>query len=149
VENLLKDTGGGAAEVTLRPRFFELVLNAMLRVVTTHRHAGDARVFQEFVEESFKVVGAPSVGDFFPALRWVDRLRGIEAAHAKLQAWRDAFVGGIIDDHRRRRDAGNTGDRKSVIDELLALQKTDPEYYTDTILKGIVLVSSSIFPIFW
>ncbi|KAM0903017.1 hypothetical protein ACQ4PT_018839 [Festuca glaucescens] len=140
VENLVKDTGGGGAEVTLRPRLFELVLNTMLRVVTAHGHAGDARVFQQFVEESFKVVGAPSVGDFFPALRWVDRLRGIEAAHARLQAWRDAFVGGIIDDHRRRRYAGSTGDRKSVIDELLALQKTDPDYYTDTILKGIVLI---------
>uniref|UniRef100_A0ACD6AN94 Uncharacterized protein n=1 Tax=Avena sativa TaxID=4498 RepID=A0ACD6AN94_AVESA len=113
----------------------------MLRAVTAHGHAGDARVFQEFVEESFKTSGAPSVGDFFPALRWVDRLRGVEAAHARLQAWRDAFVGGIIDGHRRRRnDAGGCGDRKSVVDELLALQKTDPEYYTDTILKGVVLI---------
>uniref|UniRef100_A0ACD5ZU28 Uncharacterized protein n=1 Tax=Avena sativa TaxID=4498 RepID=A0ACD5ZU28_AVESA len=144
VENLLRDASsdaGGAARVTLRPRLFELVLNTMLRAVTAHGHAGDARVFQEFVEESFKASGAPSFGDFFPDLRWVDRLRGVEAAHARLQAWRDAFVGGIIDGHRRRRnDAGGGGDRKSVVDELLALQKTDPEYYTDTILKGVVLI---------
>uniref|UniRef100_A0A453NCE5 Uncharacterized protein n=1 Tax=Aegilops tauschii subsp. strangulata TaxID=200361 RepID=A0A453NCE5_AEGTS len=141
VNNLLQDAaeaaGGGGAAVTLRPRLFELVLNVMLRAVTAHGHSGDLGRFQEFVEESFKVFGAPSVGDFFPALRWVDRLHGIDAAHAR----RDAFVGGLVDDHRRRRSkAGGGHNTTSVIDELLALQEADPEYYTDNVLKGIVLV---------
>uniref|UniRef100_A0A453N824 Uncharacterized protein n=1 Tax=Aegilops tauschii subsp. strangulata TaxID=200361 RepID=A0A453N824_AEGTS len=113
----------------------------MMRAVTAHGHAGDVCRFQEFVEESYVVVGAPSVGDFFPALRWVDRLRGIDAAYARLQTKRDAFVAGLVDDHRRRRgNAGGDGDTTSVIDELLALQETDPEYYTDNVVKGIVLV---------
>ena len=43
--------------------------------LTTRRHAGDLRRFQEIVEETFVVSGTPSIGDFFPALRWVDRLR--------------------------------------------------------------------------
>ncbi|XBH77201.1 hypothetical protein VPH35_103710 [Triticum aestivum] len=112
----------------------------MLRAVTAHGHSGDLGRFQEFVEESFKVVGAPSIGDFFPALRWVDRLRGIDAAHARLQARRDAFVGGLVDDHTRRRSKAAGGHTTSVIDELLALQEADPEYYTDNVFKGIVLV---------
>ncbi|VAI55415.1 unnamed protein product [Triticum turgidum subsp. durum] len=143
VVNLLQDSaaaGGGGAAVTIRPRLFELVLNVMLRAVTAHGHSGELGRFQEFVEESFKVVGAPSIGDFFPALRWVDRLRGIDAAHARLQARRDAFVGGLVDDHRRRRSKAGGGHTTSVIDELLALQEADPEYYTDNVLKGIVLV---------
>jgi len=133
----------GGAAVTLRPRLFELVLNVMLRAVTGERASrADVRRFQEIVEETFAVSGAPSIGDFFPALRWVDRLRGIDAALVRLQGRRDAFVGGLVDDQRRRRDGGSRRDteKKSIIDELLSLQEIDPEYYTDTVIKGIVLV---------
>jgi cytochrome P450 len=150
VQSLLH--GGAAAKgatVTLRPRLFELVLNVMLRTVTGDRarHA-DVRRFEEIVEETFAVSGTPSVGDFFPALRWVDRLRGIDAALSRFQAKRDAFVGGLVEDQRRRRDAGNGRDaeKTSIIDELLSLQEIDPDYYTDTVIKGIVLVSSLMPP---
>ncbi|CAD6267235.1 unnamed protein product [Miscanthus lutarioriparius] len=136
--------GGAGAAVTLRPRLFELVLGVMLRALTRERaHGSDVRRFQEIVEETFAVSGAPSVGDFFPALRWVDRMRGVDAALVRLQARRDAFVGGLVQDQRRRRDAGNgrdTPEKKSIIDELLSLQEADPEYYTDTIIKGLVLM---------
>ncbi|TVU49437.1 hypothetical protein EJB05_00750, partial [Eragrostis curvula] len=140
VANLLRDAGAGASAVTLRPRLFELVLNVMLRAVTgAPGDAGEVRRFQEIVEETFAVSGAPSLGDFFPALRWLDRLRGVDAAMARLQARRDAFVGALVDDRRRRRrDAEKK--KEGAIDELLALQEVDPEYYTDTVIKGIVLV---------
>ncbi|CAN6356744.1 unnamed protein product [Urochloa humidicola] len=145
VHNLLNAAG---AVTTLRPRLFELVLNVMLRAVTGGgegaRVAAGVRAFQEVVEETFAASGAPSVGDFFPALRWVDRLRGVDAKLARLQARRDAFVGGLIDDQRRwrRRDDGSGGrtEKRSVIEELLSLQQIDPEYYTDTVIKGIVLI---------
>ncbi|KAF0887708.1 hypothetical protein E2562_002401 [Oryza meyeriana var. granulata] len=144
VEAILRDTGGGGGGggmVTLRPRLFELVLNVMLRAVTARRHAGDSLRFQEIVEETFSVSGAPSIGDFFPALRWVDRLRGVEATLQRLQARRDAFVAGLVDDHRRRRSTDNhDNDKKGFIDALLTLQETDPDHYTDNVVKGIVLV---------
>ncbi|KAF8692299.1 hypothetical protein HU200_039908 [Digitaria exilis] len=133
-------------KTTLRPRLFELVLNVMLRAITGERaRRDDVSTFQEIVEETFAASGAPTVGDFFPALRWVDRLRGVHAALRRLHARRDAFVGGLVDDHRRRRrdDAGDhrdTAEKKSIIDELLSLQEIDPDYYTDTVIKGIVLV---------
>ncbi|TVU49432.1 hypothetical protein EJB05_00745, partial [Eragrostis curvula] len=140
---------GGASVTRLRPRLFELVLNVMLRALTGEPgRVGDARRFQEIVEQGFAVSGAPCLGDFFPALRWLDRLRGVDAAMARLQSRRDAFVGALVDDRRRRRrprrdDNGGGRDAKKekegAIDELLALQETDPEYYTDTVIKGIVL----------
>ncbi|XP_044968309.1 cytochrome P450 81Q32-like [Hordeum vulgare subsp. vulgare] len=144
VQNLVLDarTAGGGGTVTLRPRLFELVLNVMMRALTARRHAGGVGRIQEIIEESFAVTGTPSFGDFFPALRWVDRLRGVEAALASLQARRDAFVTALIDDQRRMRDAGGREDmdKKGVIDVLLEHQQTDPEYYSDTVVKGIVLV---------
>ncbi|BAT17828.1 Os12g0582000 [Oryza sativa Japonica Group] len=142
VDAILRDAAGGA-KVTLRPRLFELVLNVMLRAATTRRrHASvDARKLQEIIEETFSVNGTPSVGDFFPALRWVDRLRGKVGSLKKLQARRDAMVTGLIDDHRQWR-SGSAGDgdqdkeKKGVIDALLALQETDPDHYTDNVVKG-------------
>ncbi|XP_062203954.1 cytochrome P450 81Q32-like [Phragmites australis] len=144
VENLLRDADGGGslAAVALRPRLFELVLNVMLRSVTGARgHAGDVRRFQKIVEETFTVSGAPSTGDFYPALRWVDRLRGVDAALARLQTRRDAFVGGLIDDKRLRREAGDRDtENKGAIDALLLQQEIDPDHFTDTVIKGIALV---------
>jgi hypothetical protein len=85
------------------------------------------------------------MGDFFPVLRWVDRLRGVEANLARLQTRRDAFVGNLIDEHRRMRDAGGrVTEKKGVIDVLLEHQQTDPEYYTDNIVKGIISVSRTL-----
>uniref|UniRef100_A0A0E0JBM5 Uncharacterized protein n=1 Tax=Oryza nivara TaxID=4536 RepID=A0A0E0JBM5_ORYNI len=149
VDAVLRDAaagGGGGGTVTLRPRLFELVLNVMLRAVTARRHAGDeTRRFQEIVEETFAASGAPTVGDFFPALRWVDRLRGVVATLQSLQKRRDAFVAGLVDDHRRtRRAAAAAADKdqkkNGIIDALLTLQETDPDHYTDNVVKGIVLV---------
>ncbi|CAD6267239.1 unnamed protein product [Miscanthus lutarioriparius] len=141
VGSLLRDAA--AAAVTLRPRLFELVLNVMLRALTgaPPGHGGDVRGLQEIIEETFAVTGVMSVGDYYPALRWVDRLRGVDAALIHLQARRDAFVAGLVHDKRQRRKAGGPDtEKKSTIDELLSLQETDPEYYNDTVIKGIVSV---------
>ncbi|KAK3152910.1 hypothetical protein QOZ80_2BG0165180 [Eleusine coracana subsp. coracana] len=147
VGSLLRDAAEVADDddapvtVKLRPRLFELVLNVMMRAVTGARaRSDDVRRFQEIVDETFVVSGAPSLGDFFPALRWVDRLRGVDAALARLQSRRDAFVAALVGDGRRRRrepDAEKTDG--GAIEELLSLQETDPEFYTDTVIKGIVL----------
>ena len=134
--------------VTRRPRLFEFVINVMLRaLIGASLHGSDARRWQEIVEESVRLNAAPSVGDLYPALRWVDRLRGVDAALSRLQARRDALLVGLIEDHRRKGDAAggvrdtDTGN-KVALDELLSLQETHPAYYTDTVIKGIVMVSS-------
>jgi len=145
VQSLLRHADAAPrAAVTLRPRLFELVIKVMMRALTgAPDHDGDVRRFQDIVEESFVAIGAPSVGDFYPALRWVDRLRGVDAALIRLHARRDAFVAGLVDGKRRsRRSGGRDTEKKSAIDELLSLQEIDPEYYTDTVVKGIVMVSS-------
>ncbi|KAG0521431.1 hypothetical protein BDA96_08G159600 [Sorghum bicolor] len=145
VATLLRDAAADAAAVTLRPRLFELVLNVMLRALTgappPGHGGGDVRGLQEIIEETFAVTGVMSVGDYYPALRWIDRLRGVDAALIRLQARRDAFVAGLVHDKRQSRTAGGRdAEKKSTIDELLSLQETDPEYYTDTVIKGIVSI---------
>jgi len=132
------------AAVTLRPRLFELVLNVMLRSLTgAPGHGDDVRRIEWIIEETFAVSGAPSVGDFYPSLRWIDCLRGVDAALIRLQARRDALVAGLVRDKRQNRRAGGRHTEKNgAIDELLSLQEINPEYYTGTVIKGIVSVSS-------
>uniref|UniRef100_J3MCJ5 Cytochrome P450 n=1 Tax=Oryza brachyantha TaxID=4533 RepID=J3MCJ5_ORYBR len=123
--------------------FFEMVFNVLMRSLTAHRHGagGDVARFEHLVEETFAVSGTLGLSDFFPGLWWVDRLRGVEAKTANLAAAHDAFITDIIDGHKRMRDAGvGDGGKRSTIDVLLRLQESDPKNYTDTVIKGLVLI---------
>ncbi|KAJ1276837.1 hypothetical protein BS78_05G246500 [Paspalum vaginatum] len=146
VENLRRDADAdadGSAAVTLRPRLFEFVINVMLRaLIGACVDARDARRFQEIIEETVKLMGTPCVGDLYPSLRWVDRLRGAHAALTRIQARRDALLVGLINEQRRKRERDDAGGvRDAAIDELLSLQEVDPEYYTDAIVKGVVMAT--------
>ncbi|RVX23855.1 Cytochrome P450 81E8 [Vitis vinifera] len=45
---------------------------------------------------------------------------------------------GLIDEHRS--DRSSLESRNTMIDHLLSLQKSQPEYYTDEIIKGLIMV---------
>jgi len=47
----------------------------------------------------------------------------------------DAFLQALVDE-KKGKEEGNT-----MIDHLLSLQKSQPDYYTDQIIKGLILVS--------
>jgi hypothetical protein len=46
----------------------------------------------------------------------------------------DLILQGLVDEHRRDRD------RNTMINHLLTLQDSQPEYYTEDIIKGLILV---------
>ncbi|KAJ6353026.1 hypothetical protein OIU76_002111, partial [Salix suchowensis] len=45
----------------------------------------------------------------------------------------DLFLQRLIEEHRADRD------RNTMVNHLLALQETQPQYYTDSIIKGLIL----------
>ena len=55
---------------------------------------------------------------------------------------------GLIDEHRQRKAGSSSPEqrKKTIVEALLSLQEAEPEYYTDDILKGIILVS--VFTVF-
>ena len=53
----------------------------------------------------------------------------------------DAFLQGLVDEHRCKEEESNT-----MIDHLLSLQNSQPEYYTNQIIKGLILVSAVSTP---
>ncbi|KAL9303283.1 hypothetical protein ACSQ67_020546 [Phaseolus vulgaris] len=130
-------------KVDLKSMFMETAFNTMTRIVAGKRLFGDdcdvndvqkAKEFQDILKELVTLAGVNNRGDFLPFVRLFDfdnlekRLKGIGKRT-------DAFLQELIDEHRSSGNySGNT-----MIAHLLALQRSQPEQYTDQIIKGLSL----------
>jgi isoflavone 2'-hydroxylase len=133
------------AEVELRPMFSEMTFNTIMRMVSGKRYYGndcdvsdveEARLFREIIKEIVTLGGANNVGDFLGFLRLFD-FDGLEKRLKKISKRTDSFLQGLIDEHRLGKRNTNT-----MIDHLLTQQQSQPEYYTDQIIKGLIVVSN-------
>jgi cytochrome P450 len=134
---------GNYAKVELRSMLLDLTSNIIMRMVAGKRYYGvdvkeieEARIFREILEEFFAYIAMINVGDLIPMLQWVDitgHLKKLDRLSKKM----DVLLQGLVDEHRDDRD------RNTMINRFLALQEEQPEYYTDDIIKGHVLVSQT------
>lgn len=133
------------AKVELRSLLSEVTFNNIMRMVAGKRYfggeeedggGGEAKQFRELIEEVFTYGGVSNPADFFPVLRWID-YKGFQKKLTRVSGRMDAFLQRLIDEQRRRKKGRNT-----MIDHLLSLQETEPEYYNDVIIKGIIMVCS-------
>ena len=122
--------------------FHDLTFNIIMRMVAGKRYYGDdvadeakAGKFREIMEEVFENAGAANPADFLPILNWIPE--GFEKRVTRLAKKTNEFLQRLINQHRSQKESKNT-----MIDHLLSLQELQPEYYTDQIIKGFVLVSS-------
>lgn len=158
---LFLNSKGGTAEgfvkVELKSRLFELALNIMMRMMAGKRYYGndggvseEARQFREMVVELFSLSGTSNLGNFLPMLMWVD-FQGVRKRSARLQKKRDEFMQRLIDELRKgsmeiiKQEKEDENKKKNMIGDLLLMQKTDPEYYTDQTIKALCLVSKCLF----
>ena len=132
---------GNYAKVELRSMLLDLTSNIIMRMVAGKRYYGvdvkeieEARIFREILEEFFAYISMINVGDLIPMLQWVD-ITGFLKKLDRLSKKMDVFLQGLVDEHRDDRD------RNTMINRFLALQEEQPEYYTDGVIKGHVLVS--------
>ncbi|KAL5753059.1 hypothetical protein ACOSP7_023235 [Xanthoceras sorbifolium] len=137
--NTLKDS----AKVELRPLLTELNFNNIMRMVSGKRYFGDdvtneeeAKEFREYIAEIFANGGLSNPVDFLPLLSWLDN-GDFEKRLSRLGKRMDAFLQGLIEEHRKKDGLHTTN---TMIDHLLSLQETQPEYYTDEIIKGLIQV---------
>ncbi|KAK4262355.1 hypothetical protein QN277_027925 [Acacia crassicarpa] len=125
-----------------------MTFNTIMRMTTGKRlqrsddsEVGDneeARQGREMIIEMMKLGGANNPAEFSPVLRWFD-FQNLEKRLKLLAIRVDTFLQGLVDEHRY-------GNHKSVktpymIDHLLTLQPSQPEYYTDQIIKDLIRVS--------
>ena len=135
------------ARVELKSKSSELSFNIIMRIVCSKRYFGldedeehhEAKLFRDLIIEVFKLAGASNPGDFLPLLRWID-YQNYEKNLVKITAKVDAFLEGLIDEHR-----GHNKDANTMIDHLLSFQKSQPEYYTNEIIKGIIVVNMVLY----
>ncbi|XLS92416.1 hypothetical protein HN51_068424 [Arachis hypogaea] len=142
VQKLARECSNGFNKVELRSKFSEMTFNTMMRMISGKRYYGEdcdvtdveeARQFRAIIKELVALGGANNPGDFISVLRWFD-LDGLENKLKRISNRTDSFLQGLIDEHRSRKINTNT-----MIDHLLTQQQSHPEYYTDQIIKGLIL----------
>ncbi|KAK4712134.1 hypothetical protein R3W88_006647 [Solanum pinnatisectum] len=128
----------GSWKEILWSKLFQMSYNIIMRMVAGKRYYEEedneeANHFQEIIDEITLLAGTSNPVDFMPAI-FRCFFRSMEKDLARLGQKIDAFLQGLIDEHHDDRS------RNTMIDHLLSLQESEPEYYTDQIIKGIILV---------
>ncbi|KAG5528590.1 hypothetical protein RHGRI_029320 [Rhododendron griersonianum] len=128
------------AKVEMKSKLSGLTFNITMRMIAGKRYYGnnlensaEAEEFRELMREVFLYVGASNPAEFLPVLRWID-YKGFEKNLIKIHERMDALLQGLIEEHRRDRS------KKTLIDHLLSLQESQPDYYRDTIIRGLISV---------
>ncbi|KAF8012347.1 hypothetical protein BT93_I0480 [Corymbia citriodora subsp. variegata] len=123
---------GSDHRVELKTLFSELTFNIMMRMIAGKRYYGEgvnvdeaeAREGRKLVKQIVGSGGISYAGDFLPILKLVD-YNGVKKRVVELKEKIDAFMQSLIDD---------------MISHLLHLQESQPEDYSDFMIKGLVLV---------
>ncbi|XP_038900544.1 cytochrome P450 81Q32-like [Benincasa hispida] len=118
--------------------FLDLMYNAIIRMVggkkPCEEDKGNSREFREVVTKIMEVGGATNPGDFIPIWNWIDPC-GLEKKIKKLGKTMDELLQDLVDGVRNEKGEGN-----AMIHRLLHLQKTEPENYSDQIIKGLIQI---------
>lgn len=127
--------------VELEPILLDFTSNIVMRMVGGKRYFGDdvldegqAEKFRDVVKRVMLYAGATNPGDFIPLWNWIDPT-GLEKKIMKVGEEADEIFQGLIDEIRNEEEDGNT-----MIHHLLHLQNTQPEYFSDQIIKGLIHV---------
>ncbi|CAH2076248.1 unnamed protein product [Thlaspi arvense] len=123
------------AKVEMKSMLSDLTFNNIIRMVAGKRYYGDgaeddpeAKRVRQLIADVVACAGAGNAVDYLPVLRWVS---DYETRVKKLAGRLDEFLQGLVDEKRGAKERGNT-----MVDHLLSLQESQPDYFTDRIIKG-------------
>ncbi|XP_023513972.1 isoflavone 2'-hydroxylase-like [Cucurbita pepo subsp. pepo] len=144
VNKLSQSSRDDFARVEFKSMVKELTLNITMRMVAGKRYYGEetdesseAMTFRAIVDELFEFMLAQYPADFLPILKYID-FQGFMKRAKKLIKRVDAFWQGIVDEHRTNQ-IHNQEMENSMVAHFLKLQESQPQYYTDDIIKGLIL----------
>nr|AJD25198.1 cytochrome P450 CYP81Q42 [Salvia miltiorrhiza] len=140
MRDLARNSGGGTSPVDLKSKFIELAFNVLSMTIAGKRYYGEnvgdaeeARRVRFTMREMLEHSGNTNLADLLPFLQWFD-FQGLEKKFADLMEKLDKFMQELVDERRE------SASSHTMIDHLLSLQQEEPEYYTDELIKGIILV---------
>ncbi|KAL4295990.1 hypothetical protein GQ457_12G018170 [Hibiscus cannabinus] len=131
--------------VEFKRAFFELTYNVMMGLIAGKRYYDcenveimeEAERFREIQIEALELSSATNYGDFLPWLKSSKLERRLIECGKK----RDRFMQDLVEQHRRKMRSDPKGERKkTMIEILLSLQESESEFYTDEIIKGLMII---------
>jgi len=132
------------AKVEMNSMLSNLAFNNIIRMVTGKCYYGDgaeddpeAKRVRQLIAEAMSCFGAGHAADHLPMLRWIT---DFERRVKKIAARLDEFFQRLVDEKRVAKEKKEN----TMIDHLLSLQVSQPEYYTDHTIKGTMLVSNPL-----
>lgn len=149
-------------KVALKSKFLYLTLNIMTRMIAGKRYYrkdvlnGEARQFQEVINDMVEFHGAINLEDYLPVLQWID-VNGLKKRMVVVMKKMDRLFQNLINERRKIRsgstplsDVPNRKEetKRTVIDILISLQDIESESITDQTVKSIMLVRSSCLSCF-
>jgi cytochrome P450 len=143
VKNLYdNDSSLSYTRVELKSRLSELTFNGVMTMASGKRYTAtdvEAKKFKGTITEIFEMTGTGNPNDIFKILKWID-FQGYEKKMMQLQKRSDAFLQSLVDGIRKEEKTTTTEGKnsKTLIGSMLALQESEPEYYTDDLIKGLI-----------
>ncbi|EOA16584.1 hypothetical protein CARUB_v10004749mg [Capsella rubella] len=138
ISRISRDSLHKFAEVEMKSLLGNLSSNNIIRMVAGKRYYDDGTEDNDEAKRVRQLVsgltGGASAGnpaDYISIVRWVTNF---EKTIKHLGKRFDAFLQGLVDEKRAEKERGHT-----MIDHLLSLQETQPEYYNDVTIKGMIL----------
>ncbi|KAK1427465.1 hypothetical protein QVD17_16151 [Tagetes erecta] len=146
LKDLSKDCFQDFSRVEMRPRIQGLTFNIIMTIIADKGFYGtgvqdfkEASVFKAIISEIFEVTAASNPANFIPALRLVD-FRGFEKRLLRLQTQSDKFLQNLIEKCKGRHSGPiEKGNAMPFIDVMLSLQASEPNYYTDDLIKANIM----------
>uniref|UniRef100_A0A2P2PJ51 Cytochrome P450 81D11-like n=1 Tax=Rhizophora mucronata TaxID=61149 RepID=A0A2P2PJ51_RHIMU len=153
LRQLFKASAAGTRKVELKFLLSLLTTNVVMRMAAGKRCVEEdvantemgKRLFQEF-KDVFPPVLMMNVCDFVPMLRLIG-YKGIEKSMIKLKEKRDKFLQDLLDYVRLKRAnpclkaaESSSEEFKSLTEILLSLQDSEPEFYTEEVIKSTILI---------
>lgn len=143
LHKVCKDTG---KKVDLNNLISTYTFNIMMRAVSGKRCVEEEEIGGEAGKEAiqrFRGIFSPilslSMCDYFPVLRWIG-YRGLEKNLMLMYKKRDEFLQHLVDEIRAENNATEERRKSNLIEALLSVQAAEPEFYSDDIVKSILLV---------
>ncbi|KAK7303834.1 hypothetical protein RJT34_14751 [Clitoria ternatea] len=142
IRDLSRGALGEFARVEMSSVFHDMTYNNMVRMIAGKRYYGDesgikdveeAKEFRETVAELLKLAGVSNKADYLPFLRWFD-FQNLETKLKGINHRFDTFLNNLMQEQRSKKQRENT-----MIHHLINLQESQPQYYTDQIIKGLAL----------
>ncbi|XP_019059549.1 PREDICTED: isoflavone 2'-hydroxylase-like [Tarenaya hassleriana] len=136
----------GFEKIDLKYCFSLLTANLLMKMVVGRRVSeGDIETEKQLLSEfkdRFYPTMTMNLCDFFPFLRWVG-YKGIEKNMERVFRMRDSYLQKLIEEIGEERSSRVSKDKSSnptLMETLLSFQDSDPEFFSDNIIKSVVLV---------